>query len=51
MYSREERLRGGGHGGQELGVTLCFGQAAEEEFHGFYRRERAQDFAEDPDAA
>src|SRR2546425_705732 len=42
---------GGGHGAEELGVGFGFGEAAQEELHGFNGRERAQDFAEDPDAA
>src|SRR5579863_2004819 len=59
--AREESEREGGrrlndsgwrrHRRQKFGVGLVFGQAADQKFHGFDGRERAQDFAQDPDAA
>ena len=42
---------GSGHGAEKFGVGLGFGEAAEQQFHGFDGRERAQHFAQNPDAA
>src|SRR5215471_6843225 len=38
------------HLGQELRIGLSLGQALDQQFHGFYRRQRVQNLAKNPDA-
>src|SRR5208283_2504126 len=44
-------LRWGGHGVEEFHIGLGFGEAAEQKLHGLDRRERAEHFAQNPNAA
>ena len=50
-YDRTLRSGWGGHRAQEFGVGLGLGEAAEQQLHRFDGRERAQNLAQDPDAA
>jgi hypothetical protein len=38
------------HIGQKLGVRSGLGEFVDQQFHGFYWRQRIQDFAQDPDS-
>src|ERR1700691_3079006 len=44
------KLGWAGHGGEKLRVCLGLGEAAQQKFHGFHRRERTQNLAQHPDA-
>ncbi len=50
ILSARRNLGRAGHGGKKLRVCLGLGEAAQQKFHGFHGRERAQDLSQYPDA-